>query len=82
MKIVMHRKSSKVVLKSAIIKSARPKPTLEEIRQMLREHLPKLREEYGVGNLWLFGSFVRGEQRLRSDLDVLVEFKPKLRLTY
>ena len=25
-------------------------------------------------NLWLFGSYVRGEQHKRSDLDVLVEF--------
>ncbi|HWQ18976.1 MAG TPA: nucleotidyltransferase family protein, partial [Methanotrichaceae archaeon] len=30
--------------------------------------------EYGVGTLWIFGSFVRGEQHKRSDLDVLVEF--------
>ncbi|MFA6372227.1 MAG: nucleotidyltransferase family protein, partial [Methanothrix sp.] len=27
-----------------------------------------------VGSLWLFGSYVRGEQHKRSDLDILVEF--------
>jgi len=40
----------------------------------LRQRLPELRERYGVRALWLFGSYVRGEQRRRSDLDVLVEF--------
>ena len=39
-----------------------------------RTHLPELRDRYGVRALWLFGSYVRGEQRKRSDLDVLVEF--------
>jgi predicted nucleotidyltransferase len=37
-------------------------------------HLPELRERYGVRGLWLFGSYLRGEQRKSSDLDVLVEF--------
>lgn len=42
--------------------------------QILRAHLPELRERYGVRELRLFGSYLRGEQRKRSDLDVLVEF--------
>ena len=42
---------------------------------MLREHLPQLHEEYGVGALWLFGSYVRGDRHKRSDLDVLVLFE-------
>jgi len=41
---------------------------------VLREHLPELRERYGVRTLGIFGSYVRGQQRKRSDLDVLVEF--------
>jgi predicted nucleotidyltransferase len=40
----------------------------------LREELPRLRREYAVRSLGLFGSYVRGEQRRGSDLDVLVEF--------
>jgi predicted nucleotidyltransferase len=47
---------------------------LDKTRQTLRTHLPELRERYSVRALWLFGSYVRGEQRKRSDLDVLVEF--------
>jgi predicted nucleotidyltransferase len=42
--------------------------------QLLHKHLPELHEHYGVRGLWLFGSYLRGEQRKRSDLDVLVEF--------
>ena len=32
---------------------------------------------YGVKNIGLFGSFVRGEQTPKSDIDVLVEFTPE-----
>jgi len=48
---------------------------LEEIRRALRAHLPELRERYGVKSLGLFGSYVRGEEGPRSDLDILVEFE-------
>jgi len=48
---------------------------LQEITTILREHLPELREQYKVRSLGLFGSYVRAEQRRRSDLDLLVEFE-------
>ncbi len=32
---------------------------------------------YGVKNIGLFGSFVRGDQKSDSDIDVLVEFIPE-----
>jgi uncharacterized protein len=32
---------------------------------------------YGVKNIGLFGSFVRGEQTPESDIDILVEFIPE-----
>ena len=50
-------------------------PTLDQIIQNLRVNLPNLRREYSIRTVWLFGSFVRGEQHKRSDLDVLVEFE-------
>jgi predicted nucleotidyltransferase len=50
--------------------------TLEELRATLRELLPSLEREYGVTSIELFGSYVRGEQDEKSDLDVLVEFVP------
>jgi len=45
-----------------------------KVFQTLQAHLPELRERYGVRSLSLFGSYLRGEQRKGSDLDVLVEF--------
>jgi len=53
------------------------KLSLEEIRRILREYLPELRERYGVKSLGIFGSFVRGEQTHRSDVDILVEFEDR-----
>ena len=48
-------------------------PKAAEYARRLREMLPELRERYGVSYLGIFGSYVRGEERLDSDLDVLVE---------
>ena len=45
-----------------------------EINHILHEHLPSLREQYGIASLGVFGSVVRGEQGLASDVDILVEF--------
>jgi len=42
--------------------------------RILRQHLPELKEKYSVSYLGVFGSYVRGEQTGKSDLDVLVEF--------
>jgi hypothetical protein len=49
-------------------------PSLKQIIQKLRRHLPELRRRYKVNYLGVFGSYVHGEQRKRSDLDILVEF--------
>ncbi|MDZ7304152.1 MAG: nucleotidyltransferase family protein [candidate division KSB1 bacterium] len=46
---------------------------LEQALRILRAQLPALRERYGVKTLGVFGSYVRGEQKKRSDLDILVE---------
>jgi hypothetical protein len=47
---------------------------VQMLADRLRQELPRLRQEYAVRSLGLFGSYVRGEQRRGSDLDVLVEF--------
>jgi uncharacterized protein len=50
--------------------------TKEEIVQRIlieREQLIS----FGVSNIGLFGSFVRGEQTSSSDVDILVEFFPE-----
>lgn len=42
--------------------------------KILRQHLPELSKQYGISYLGIFGSYVRGEQKEDSDLDVLVVF--------
>ena len=51
-----------------------PVSKLATFRSILNQALPRLREEYGVASLGLFGSYRRGEQRPDSDLDILVTF--------
>ena len=46
-----------------------------ELRGILLQHMPLLRERYGVESLGLFGSYVRGEAGPKSDLDLLVRFR-------
>ncbi len=48
---------------------------IEKILKTLRENMPVLREKYKVKTLGVFGSYVRGEQKKSSDLDLLVEFQ-------
>jgi uncharacterized protein len=47
---------------------------IEDVLTKLRELKPILAARYKVRELSLFGSFVRGEQNLSSDIDLLAEF--------
>ena len=49
--------------------------TKQDILAILHENRVRLRS-LGVRRLGLFGSFVRGDQRVDSDIDFLVEFEP------
>jgi len=42
---------------------------------LLREHEQEIRDRFGVARIGIFGSFVRGEEKPESDVDVLVEFR-------
>ena len=44
------------------------------IQRRLRERLPMLTSRYHIKSLGVFGSYVRGEQRPDSDVDLLIEF--------
>jgi predicted nucleotidyltransferase len=50
------------------------KNQIAPILEHLRKILPDLERRYKVKTLGVFGSYVRGEQSKRSDLDLLVEF--------
>lgn len=46
-----------------------------QIIAKLKKIEPSLQREYQIKSLGVFGSYVRGEQKSRSDLDLLVEFR-------
>jgi len=54
---------------------------VEEIKKILRTHKEELMEKYGVQGIGIFGSYVRGEQKEDSDIDILLEFKPDARIS-
>ncbi|MBN1583394.1 MAG: nucleotidyltransferase family protein [Anaerolineae bacterium] len=49
--------------------------TKDELFTSLSENREKL-WDFGVKRCGLFGSFVRGQQSVQSDIDILVEFEP------
>ncbi|MDM7935025.1 MAG: nucleotidyltransferase family protein [Methanothrix sp.] len=48
---------------------------LDGIREIIKKHKKELNERYGVREIGIFGSFVRGEEKEDSDVDLLVEFE-------
>ncbi|RQW80435.1 MAG: DNA polymerase III subunit beta [Methanothrix sp.] len=48
--------------------------SLDEILQILKQNMPEITDRYKVLSLGVFGSYVRGEAKKSSDLDILVEF--------
>lgn len=46
----------------------------EEIKNKLNENKALLQDKYHVKKMGLFGSVARGEERAKSDIDILVEF--------
>jgi len=51
------------------------KKSLSTIVEMLRLHDADVRERFKITEIGVFGSYVRGEQREDSDIDLLVEFE-------
>ena len=47
----------------------------------LAEKLVKICEENSIIFMGIFGSFVRGEQRKKSDIDILIKFKEDSKMT-
>ncbi len=51
----------------------------DEILNILKQHEAALREQ-GVAHAALFGSMARGEQRIDSDIDVMIDLAPDSRV--
>jgi predicted nucleotidyltransferase len=53
---------------------------LEKIKRVLKARKRILSQKYGIAEMGLFGSYVRGEQKKKSDLDILVQLNKKMGL--
>ncbi|MCD6221312.1 nucleotidyltransferase family protein [bacterium] len=51
------------------------KKSIEEIKKIIQQHKKEMKEKYGVKEIGIFGSLVRGEMKEESDVDILVEFE-------
>lgn len=49
--------------------------TREYILKTIGSSKPEL-SKFGIRNIGLFGSYIRGEQTERSDIDILIDFEP------
>lgn len=47
---------------------------LIKIEEILKEYKPVLAEKFKVKSVGIFGSYVRGEEKKESDIDILVDF--------
>ena len=56
------------------------KKSLDEIKEIIKKHKDELKEKYSVKEIGIFGSFVRGEAKEDSDIDILVEFEKPIGL--
>lgn len=48
---------------------------INQIISKLKEIKPDLEKDYDITELGVFGSFVRGEQNINSDIDILIDYK-------
>lgn len=46
---------------------------IKDIEDTLERHKPMLKEKYSVKEIGVFGSYVRGEEKEGSDVDILVD---------
>ena len=53
---------------------------LEKIKSILKSIKEELSQKYGLSEIGIFGSYVRGESREDSDLDILVRLNKKMGL--
>ena len=56
--------------------------TQARVIRTLRKQMPRLRAEYGVEKIALYGSFAKGTANRRSDVDILVHLTRPLGLEF
>jgi predicted nucleotidyltransferase len=53
---------------------------VDEFKKILQDHKTTLKDEYGVIEIGLFGSYTKGNQKKTSDVDILVQFEKAIDL--
>ena|SRR3990170_4596025 len=53
---------------------------IDRLKKILAAHRSELRQEHKIKRIGIFGSYVRGEQKKKSDIDILVEFSDAVSL--
>lgn len=56
--------------------------TKEDILKILHQHLPYMKEKYGLQSIALFGSFAKDKATKESDIDFLVELEKPFAKNY
>ena len=54
--------------------------SLDEIKDVIEKHRPELKRQFHVDKIGVFGSYARGDQKKRSDVDFLVSFDKSISL--
>ncbi len=47
---------------------------IDRIKNIIIQHKDELRDKYKILEIGIFGSYIRGEQKRKSDIDILVRF--------
>ena len=56
--------------------------TLNDIRKILQRNKPYLKKKYHINEIGIFGSFSRGDQKSKSDIDLIIELQKPLGLEF
>jgi predicted nucleotidyltransferase len=56
--------------------------TREKVISIMKKELPYLKDKYGVERIVLYGSFAKGKQKKKSDIDILVDLRKTLGLEF
>ncbi len=49
--------------------------SIEEIKSVIKQNKEDLKQQFGVSEIGIFGSYVTGSQKEDSDLDILIQFE-------
>ena len=53
-----------------------------QIIKMLQKAMPALQKKYPIARLALFGSYARNEQKIDSDIDIMLEFSKPVGMAF